>query len=187
MNVEATSLPGVLTLTPTVHADDRGSFRECWQRDRYAAAGLPREWVQDNVSVSHRGVLRGLHFQHPQPQGKLVTALRGEILDVAVDIRVGSPFFGRHVAVALSAENARQLWIPEGFAHGFVVLSDEAIVHYKVTQPYSAGGDRTVAWDDPVIGVAWPVGSPTLSAKDAGAPRLAQFPDTDLPTFQPAR
>jgi dTDP-4-dehydrorhamnose 3,5-epimerase len=187
MNAETTALPGVLLITPVVHTDARGSFRECWQRDRYAEVGLPTEWVQDNVSVSHRGVLRGLHFQQPQPQGKLVTALIGEILDVAVDVRVGSPTFGRHVAVTLSAENARQLWIPEGFAHGFAVLSDAAHVHYKVTQPYFPGGDRTVAWNDPAIAIDWSVASPTLSAKDGSARRLADFSPNELPTFHPFR
>jgi len=187
VNVETTLLPGVVIITPVVHTDARGSFRECWQRDRYAEIGLPTEWAQDNVSVSHRGVLRGLHFQHPQPQGKLVTALSGEILDVAADIRVGSPTFGRHVAVNLSAENARQLWIPEGFAHGFLVLSDVAHVHYKVTQPYCRGGDRTIAWNDPTLAIDWPVARPTLSAKDESAPRLAEIASSELPAFQPLR
>lgn len=184
MKVEETALPGVVIITPVVHTDARGWFRESWQRERYAEAGLPGDWVQDNVSVSRKGVLRGLHFQHPRPQGKLVTVLRGEIMDVAVDVRTGSPHFGRHVAVALSSDNGRQLWVPEGFAHGFVVLSAEALVHYKVTQPYQAGGDRTIAWDDPDIGIEWPVSAPVLSAKDADARRLADFDLTELPAYE---
>jgi dTDP-4-dehydrorhamnose 3,5-epimerase len=170
-----------------VHTDARGSFREAWQRERYAEAGLPTLWEQDNVSLSHRGVLRGLHFQLPQPQGKLITVLRGEVLDIAVDIRVGSPAFGRHVAVALSGSNGRQLWIPEGFAHGFVVLSEEALVLYKVTQRYQPDGDRTIAWNDPDIGIAWPMTNPSLSAKDARGRRLAEFTPDELPAYIPAR
>jgi dTDP-4-dehydrorhamnose 3,5-epimerase len=184
VKVEETSLGGVLIITPVVHADARGSFRECWQRERYAEAGLPSVWVQDNVSLSHRGVLRGLHFQHPMPQGKLVTALRGEILDVAVDVRVGSPSFGKFAAVRLSSDNARQLWIPEGFAHGFLVLSDEALVHYKVSQPYFPAGDRTVAWNDPRIGIDWPVTDPILSTKDSAGRRLADFAPDQLPSYE---
>jgi dTDP-4-dehydrorhamnose 3,5-epimerase len=185
VKVERTTLPGVVIITPIVHTDNRGSFREAWQCERYADAGLPREWVQDNISTSHRGVLRGLHYQHPQPQGKLVTVLRGEIMDVAVDVRAGSPTFGTFVAVSLSSANGRQLWIPEGFAHGFVVLSDEAMVHYKVTQPYHPGGDRTIAWNDPDIGIDWPVMNPIISTKDAGGRRLADFATDELPRYEP--
>jgi dTDP-4-dehydrorhamnose 3,5-epimerase len=184
VKVEQTALPGVVVITPVVHTDARGSFREGWQRDRYARAGLPSQWVQDNISTSHRGVLRGLHYQHPKPQGKLVTVLRGEIMDVAVDVRAGSPDFGKFVAVTLSLENGRQLWIPEGFAHGFVVLSDEALVHYKVSQPYDPGGDRTIAWNDPDIGIEWPISDPILSAKDAEGRRLADFAPDELPRYQ---
>jgi len=183
VNVERTSIPGVLVITPEVHHDVRGSFRESWQRDRYADLGLPDGWVQDNVSISHRGVLRGLHFQHPRPQGKLVMVLRGEVMDVAVDVRVGSPTFGCFDVVTLSSENGRQLWIPEGFAHGFLVLSDEAIVLYKVSQPYDPAGDRTVAWNDADIGIDWPVTTPVLSAKDREGRRLADFPPGELPQY----
>lgn len=185
MKVEQTVLPGVVIITPVVHTDARGSFREGWHRERYAKAGLPSEWVQDNISTSRRGVLRGLHYQHPKPQGKLVTVLRGEIMDVAVDVRAGSPDFAKFVSANLSSENGRQLWIPEGFAHGFVVLSDEAVVHYKVSQPYDARGDRTIAWNDPDIGIRWPVSAPILSAKDAEARRLAAFTSDELPTYRP--
>ena len=185
MKVEQTSLPGVVTITPVVHTDARGSFREAWQRERYAEAGLPTQWSQDNASISHGGVLRGLHYQHPQPQGKLVTVLRGEIMDVAVDIRIGSPTFGQFVAVNLSHENGRQLWVPEGFAHGFLVLSDEALVHYKSTQPFNPNGDRTIAWDDPDLGIRWQVSKPILSAKDASGRRLADFAPDELPRYHP--
>lgn len=184
MIIEPTLLPGVLAITPVVHSDARGSFRECWQRERYSEASLPVHWVQDNVSTSRRGVLRGLHFQTPQPQGKLVTVLRGEIMDVAVDVRAGSPDFGKFVAVNLSFENARQLWIPEGFAHGFVVLSDEALVHYKVSQPYDPAGDRTIVWNDPDIGIQWPESAPILSEKDAKGRRLAHFMPGELPQYR---
>jgi dTDP-4-dehydrorhamnose 3,5-epimerase len=185
VKVERTTLPGVAIITPVVHTDVRGSFREAWHRDRYAEAGLPATWAQDNVSLSHGGVLRGLHYQHPTPQGKLVTVLRGEIMDVAVDVRVGSPAFGKFVAVTLSAANGRQLWIPEGFAHGFVVLSDEALVHYKVSQPYHPGGDRTIAWNDPAIGIQWPVSQPLMSAKDVDGRLLADFAPDELPRYLP--
>lgn len=185
MKVEQTALPGVVIITPVVHTDARGSFREGWQRERYAQAGLPAEWVQDNISTSRHGVLRGLHYQHPKPQGKLVTVLRGEIMDVAVDVRAGSPHFGKFVAVNLSFENGRQLWIPEGFAHGFAVVSDEALVHYKVSQPYDPGGDRTIAWNDPDIGIQWPASSPILSAKDAEGRRLSVFSPDELPQYRP--
>jgi len=186
VKVEQTTLPGVVIITPVVHADARGSFREAWQRERYAAAGLPAAWEQDNISLSRRAVLRGLHYQHPRAQGKLVTVLRGEILDVAVDVRAGSPAFGRFVAVTLSSENGRQLWIPEGFAHGFAVLSDDALVHYKVSQPYQPDGDRTIAWNDPDIGIDWPLTAPVLSEKDARGRRLADFAPHELPRYEPA-
>jgi dTDP-4-dehydrorhamnose 3,5-epimerase len=185
VTIERTSLAGVVIITPVIHSDARGSFRECWQRQRYAEAGLPSEWAQDNVSVSRKSVLRGLHFQSPRPQGKLVTVLRGEVLDVAVDIRAGSPTFGRSIAAPLSSDNGRQLWIPEGFAHGFVVLSDEAIVHYKVTRPYEPEGDRSIAWNDPGLRIEWPVTAPILSAKDAGARRLTDFTAEELPRYSP--
>lgn len=185
MKVEHTALPGVVIITPVVHTDERGSFRESWRRASYVAAGLPSDFVQDNVSLSRGGVLRGLHFQYPQPQGKLLTVLRGEIFDVAVDVRHGSPTFGQHVAVTLSNDDERQLWIPEGFAHGFVVLSDDALVHYKVTQPYVAAGDRTIAWDDADLGIAWPSSEPILSAKDVAGRRLADFAPEELPPFVP--
>lgn len=186
MKVEPTTLPEVLCITPIIRGDARGVFHESWQLERYAEAGLPRHWVQDNVSCSVRGVLRGLHFQQPSPQGKLVSALRGEILDVAVDIRVGSPRFGRWAAVALSAASARQLWIPPGFAHGFVALADDVVVSYKCTEYYRPECEQTIVWDDPTIGIDWPVAAPILSAKDAAGRRLGELEPDGLPKYQPA-
>jgi dTDP-4-dehydrorhamnose 3,5-epimerase len=181
MNVIETALPGVLILEPRVFRDQRGSFVESWQRDRYRDAGLNVEFVQDNVSVSHRGVLRGLHFQHPGPQAKLVTALTGTVFDVAVDIRVGSPNLARWVGVELSGDSLRQLYVPEGFAHGFLVLSETACVSYKCSRHYEPAHDRGVRWNDPEIGVEWPMDQPILSAKDFQAPRLAEIPPESLP------
>jgi dTDP-4-dehydrorhamnose 3,5-epimerase len=185
MKVERTALPEVLLLSPVVRGDDRGSFHESWQQERYEEAGLPARWVQDNVSHSSRGVLRGLHFQHPHGQGKLVSALAGEILDVAVDIRRGSPTFGRSVSAILSRENHRQLFVPAGFAHGFLVLSDAATVHYKCTEYYRPDAEHVLAWNDPALGIEWPNPSPLLSPKDASAPRLADFPERALPRAGP--
>jgi dTDP-4-dehydrorhamnose 3,5-epimerase len=183
MKVETTDLPGVIVLTPVVRSDARGSFHESWQLARYADAGLPATWVQDNVSRSRRGVLRGLHFQHPDAQGKLVSVLAGEILDVAVDIRRGSPDFGRGTSVTLSSENHRQLYVPPGFAHGFLVLSDEATVHYKCTEYYRPDQEQSLAWNDPRIRLGWPASDPILSPKDAAARRLDEFPEHALPAF----
>lgn len=173
----------MLIVVPVVRGDARGSFHESWQLQRYAEAGLPDRWVQDNVSRSRLGVLRGLHFQHPRPQGKLVTALVGEILDVAVDIRRGSPTFGKSVAVPLSAAEPRQLYIPAGFAHGFIVTSDEAVVQYKCTDYYVPKCERTIAWNDQMIGVRWPLASPLLSERDAAGRPLDQFGADELPVY----
>jgi len=187
VKVERTTLPGVIIVTPVVHSDERGTFRETWQRERYAQSGLPGQWVQDNVSVLRRGVVRGLHFQFPEPQGKLVTVLRGAIFDVAVDVRAGSPSFGKHVAVTLSAADGRQLWVPEGFAHGFAALEDDTTVLYKTTRPFRPNGDRTIRWNDPTLGIAWPVPAPLLSAKDADALPLASFTPDELPQYERGR
>jgi dTDP-4-dehydrorhamnose 3,5-epimerase len=183
MKVETTALPDVVIVTPVMRGDARGSFHESWQLARYAEAGLPARWVQDNVSHSRRGVLRGLHFQHPEGQGKLVSVLAGEILDVAVDIRVGSPSFGCGVSVPLSSETGRQLYVPPGFAHGFLVLSDEAAVHYKCTEYYRPAFEQSLAWNDPALKLEWPVADPILSPKDAAARPLNAFPASALPTF----
>ncbi len=184
MNVIETELPGVLILEPKVRSDERGAFVELYHAERYARAGISAHFVQDNHSVSGKDVLRGLHFQEPRAQGKLVQALRGAIYDVAVDVRRGSPHFGRWVGVELtehSERGARQMWIPAGFAHGFCALTDGAEVLYKCTDFYSPESERCISWNDPEIGIRWPVAAPRLSAKDAAAPRLADAPV--LPRF----
>ena len=181
MKVSETALPGVLILEPEVFADTRGFFLETYHRQRYAACGLPADFVQDNLSFSTRGVLRGLHYQQPRAQGKLVCALQGEVWDVAVDLRAGSSQFGRWTAVTLSAENRRQLYIPPGFAHGFCVLSDAALFSYKCTEFYDQAGDAGVRWDDPELGIAWPVAGPVLSEKDRRLPLLREVPEGRLP------
>ncbi len=172
MNVIATALPEVLILEPRLFGDQRGFFLETYQLSRYAEHGIGRPFVQDNMSRSSHGVLRGLHLQNPFTQGKLVTALRGRVLDVAVDVRVGSPRFGRHVAVELSEENRRQLWVPRGFAHGFVVLSETADFFYKCDDLYSPKDEVSIRWNDSAIGIDWGIEAPSLSAKDADAPLL---------------
>ena len=187
MRTLRTALDGVLLIEPQVRADPRGRFLEVWQRDRYAAVGVSDPFVQDNVSVSHAGVLRGLHLQHPRGQGKLVSVLAGEVFDVAVDVRRGSPTFARWAGYALSADTGRQLYIPPGFAHGFVVTRGDAIVAYKTTAVYDAAADLAIAWDDQDIGVAWPVAGPTLSDRDRGAPRLADLDPGGLPVYAAGR
>lgn len=183
MKVIETGLPGCLVIEPAVFGDDRGYFFETWNADRYGEHGLPTRFVQSNVSSSARGVLRGLHYQWPNPQGKLVSVLEGEVYDVAVDIRRGSPHFGRWAAVVLSAENKRQLWIPEGFAHGFVVLSERAIFSYLCTARYDKATDTGVRWNDAAIGIDWPVSEPLLSDKDAKAPFLGDVAADRLPIY----
>lgn len=183
MKVIETHLPGCVVLEPRVHGDSRGFFFEGWNRERFSAQGLTMNFVQSNVSSSSRGVLRGLHYQWPRPQGKLVSVLEGEVYDVAVDIRVGSPTFGKWEAVVLSAGNKRQLWIPEGFAHGFAVLSDRALFHYLCTDIYVAEADASVRWNDADIAVDWPINSPQLSAKDESAPFLKEIAEGRLPVF----
>jgi dTDP-4-dehydrorhamnose 3,5-epimerase len=172
MKVRETSLPGVLLVEPDIHRDGRGQFQETWRESRYAENGIAGPFTQDNISVSRKNVLRGLHIQVPAGQGKLVFATAGTIFDVAVDVRPASPTFGHWVGETLSAENSRQLWIPVGFLHGFCVLSDEATVFYKCTRDYIAGQQYSVRWDDPGIGIKWPVRDPILSEMDAGAPLL---------------
>jgi len=180
MNVVETPLPGVLLLEPRVFRDERGFFLETWQEARYAACGIAGPFVQDNLSRSVRGTLRGLHFQEPQPQGKLVSVVRGAVYDVAVDIRRGSPTFGRWFAAELSEDNRRQMWIPPGFAHGFCVTSELADFAYKCTTAYVGKGARAIAWNDPDLGIDWPTAQPLLSPQDSAAPRLrdaALLPD----------
>jgi len=185
MNVVETGLPGVLIVEPKVFGDERGFFMETWREDRYEEAGLPRRFVQDNLSFSQHGVLRGLHFQNPDQQGKLVYVLGGEVYDVAVDIRVGSPTFGEWTAVTLSSENKRQLYIPEGFAHGFLVTSDAALFAYKCTAKYNARAESSVLWNDPEIGIQWPTDAPVLSEKDRAAPPLGEMPAERMPRYEP--
>lgn len=169
-----TPLPGVLVIEPKVHKDERGFFLETYQSKRFAEAGIDAVFVQDNHSKSVHGTLRGLHANTRHPQAKLVRVLEGEVFDVAVDIRRDSPTFGKWFGVTLSAENFRQIWVPEGFAHGFYVLSEVAQVEYKVTDYYDPGGDIYIAWNDPAIGIDWPLdGDPILSARDAEAQPLA--------------
>ncbi len=189
MIVTATSLAGVRIFEPRVFAEARGWFQEMWSAARYAAEGVPSEFVQDNVSYSIPGVLRGLHYQYPNGQGKLVSVLDGEIYDVAVDVRSGSPSFGKWVGVVLSGDNHRQLWVPDGFAHGFFVRK-AAIVLYKVTAPYDPRSERGVLWSDEDLAIDWPnaegdsyAGEPILSDKDARATRLRDVAPTALPRF----
>ena len=176
MRVTATALEGVLLIEPRVFTDDRGLFLETYKSKSYREAGIAFDFVQDNHSRSSKGVLRGLHYQEPQPQGKLVQAIRGAIFDVAVDIRRGSPNFGRWVGAELTGDNHHQLWIPPGFAHGFLTLSDVADVTYKCTGTYAPQHEHTLLWNDRDIGIQWPVldVAPHLSGKDADGERLAE-------------
>lgn len=180
-------VPGVWLLQSLRHGDERGFFSEVFNERRFIdeVDGTPRHWVQDNVSRSSRGVLRGLHYQWPHPQGKLVRCSRGAVFDVAVDIRKGSPRFGDWVGRTLTEDEGEQLWIPEGFAHGFVALTEVADVSYKVTEYFMAEHDRAIRWDDPTIGIEWPLDGvdPIVSTKDEAAPFLADAADV-LPTFQ---
>ena len=180
MNVSTCDIAGLLVVEPKVFGDARGFFLETWNRRRYGEAGVDAGFVQDNVSFSRRGILRGLHFQNPNPQGKLLQVLQGEVFDVAVDIRRSSPTFGKWHGLILSAENKRQFYIPPGFAHGFLVLSETALFHYKCTEFYSPKDEFTVRWDDPDLGIPWPVKDPVLSAKDAEARCLKDIPTSRL-------
>jgi len=186
MNVIETALPGVLIVEPRVHRDSRGFFLETYQQRQYQQHGIPGPFVQDNHSRSTRGTLRGLHAQLARPQGKLVRAVAGEMFDVAVDVRRGSPTFAKWVGVVLSGENFRQLYIPPGFAHGFCVLSERVDVEYKCTELYDPTSEITVAWNDPEVAIDWPLESPTLSTKDAAAPRLSELLER-LPAYAPTR
>jgi dTDP-4-dehydrorhamnose 3,5-epimerase len=183
MKILPTNLPGVLLVELEVHADRRGHLIESWQQANYEAAGMNVPMVQDNFSYSTAGVLRGLHFQHPHGQAKLISVVQGEIYDVAVDVRRGSPTFGRWFAARLSQDNHRQLFIPSGYAHGFCVLGDAACVAYKCSDRYYSEAARTIAWNDPQLNIPWPITNPVLSEKDAAAPCLDAFPVDDLPSF----
>jgi dTDP-4-dehydrorhamnose 3,5-epimerase len=183
MKITAMSLPEVLLVEPDRLGDTRGYFLETWHQQRYAAAGIKMDFVQDNLSRSTHGILRGLHLQHPNDQGKLVYVLEGEVFDVAVDVRVGSPSFGKWTGALLSASDHRQLWIPPGFAHGFCVTSASALFAYKCTALYSAADELGVAWNDPAIAITWPLAEPQLSAKDKALPCLATIAPARLPRY----
>lgn len=183
MRFVETDLPGCIVVEPQVFGDDRGFFYESYNHDRFAERGLDLRFVQGNVSRSSRGVLRGLHYQWPKPQGKFVTVLEGEVWDVAADIRRGSPTFGSWTAVVLNAENKRHFWIPEGYAHGFVTLSETALFAYQCTATYDREADAGIAWDDATLAIDWPIAEPSLSAKDAAAPFLDSVPPERLPKY----
>ncbi len=182
LHIVETSIPGVVAIEPPVFGDERGFFMELFNAGRYAAAGIPVALVQDNLSRSSRGVLRGLHFQNPHPQGKLVMALHGSVLDVVVDVRLGSPSFGRHVEMELSEANRRQLWVPRGFAHGFAVLSEFAEVFYKCDDLYSPADELVLRFDDPELGIDWGIGAPIVSERDRNGSSLSELRDR-LPVY----
>ncbi|TCL36073.1 dTDP-4-dehydrorhamnose 3,5-epimerase [Anaerospora hongkongensis] len=183
MNVIETNLPGVIIIEPKVFGDTRGYFFETWQQARYEAIGIKEKFVQDNVSFSARGVLRGLHYQKPNTQGKLVSVLQGEVFDVAVDIRVGSPNFGQWTGVLLSGENHRQLWVPPGFAHGFCVTSETAYFSYKCTDVYAPQAEGGIIWNDPDIDIEWPLVDVVLSDKDKVYTKLKELAADKLPQY----
>jgi dTDP-4-dehydrorhamnose 3,5-epimerase len=183
MNVIATAIPGVLLIEPRLSGDARGFFTELYQEERYIGAGIAPRFVQDNLSRSAKGVLRGLHIQNPHPQGKLVTVLRGAVLDVAVDARIGSPTFGHHMAIELNDENRRQLWIPRGFAHGFLVRSQSADFFYKCDASYSAADEFVLRWNEPRLGIDWGCDNPKLSPRDRDGHTLAELADR-LPRYE---
>ncbi|MCF7955949.1 MAG: dTDP-4-dehydrorhamnose 3,5-epimerase [Phycisphaerae bacterium] len=183
MNIIKTEIDGVIILEPRVFEDDRGYFLETWSIQRYKDAGIDPDFVQDNVSFSSKGTLRGLHFQNPNCQGKLVQALSGTVLDIAVDIRVGSDTFGKSVSVELSECNHRQMYIPPGFAHGFCVLSESALFSYKCTELYDQSAEGGVLWNDPDLGLDWQINEPLLSPKDLKSPQLKDIPEDKLPRY----
>lgn len=183
MKIQNTELPDIVLIEPDVFSDARGFFMETWNETKYRELGVPEHFVQDNISLSARGVLRGLHYQYPRGQGKLVYVLQGEVFDVVVDIRQGSPSFGKWAGATLSAGNKRQMYIPPGFAHGFCVLSEQALFAYKCTDFYCPQHEGTVRWDDPNIAIMWPLQTVSLSARDAAAPRLADIQPQRLPRY----
>jgi dTDP-4-dehydrorhamnose 3,5-epimerase len=183
MQVRKTAIADALIIEPDVFSDQRGFFTELYQDERYASCGVKPGFVQDNLSRSACGVLRGLHFQAKKPQGKLVTVLHGAVLDVVVDIRVGSPTFGVHIAIELNDENRRQVWVPRGLAHGFLVLSESADFFYKCDNPHSPADEVVLCWNDPALAVQWGCQSPTLSPRDRSGRTLAELKDL-LPHYQ---
>jgi dTDP-4-dehydrorhamnose 3,5-epimerase len=182
MQIIRTEIPDVVIIEPKVFGDPRGFFLEAFQSQRYAEAGMERPFVQDNLSRSAYGVIRGLHIQNPRAQGKLVTVVRGRVLDVAVDVRIGSPTFARHVSVELNEDNRRQLWVPRGFAHGFATLSETADFFYKCDEYYSPADESVIRWDDPVLTIKWGLKDPTVSARDAAGRFLGEM--TSLPRYR---
>jgi dTDP-4-dehydrorhamnose 3,5-epimerase len=185
VRVTPQSIADVLLIEPKVFGDERGFFVETWQAERYVSSGIPATFVQDNLSRSRRGVLRGLHLQHPHDQGKLVSVLEGEVLDVAVDVRVGSPWFGRCVTATLSGSNHHQLYIPPGFAHGFCVVSETALFFYKCTDLYHPECEIGIAFDDTALGIPWPAIENILNAKDRAYPPLSAVDPARLPRYCP--
>ncbi|MEP6899269.1 MAG: dTDP-4-dehydrorhamnose 3,5-epimerase [Rhodanobacter sp.] len=185
MKIIPTALSGAVIIEPQVFGDARGYFYESYNRDSYHAAGIDAQFIQSNVSRSAKGVLRGLHYQWPNPQGKLVSVIEGEVYDVAVDIRRGSPTFGRSVGVMLTADNHRHFWVPEGFAHGFCVLSDFATFSYQCTALYDRAADAGIRWNDADLGIDWPVSAPLLSDKDGKTPLLKDVAPGRLPVYVP--
>jgi len=175
MKLTETDLRGVLIIEPRSFGDDRGYFMETWNESRYGSEKIPTRFVQDNVSFSKKGVLRGLHFQNPKPQGKLVSVLQGEVFDVVVDLRIDSPTFKKWWGTNLSSENKKQVFIPPGFAHGFLVLSESALFFYKCTDFYSPESELTLLWNDPEVGINWPMKNPVVSEKDARGLKLAEI------------
>jgi dTDP-4-dehydrorhamnose 3,5-epimerase len=186
LKITETDLPGVLLLGPEIFRDPRGFLLEAYHAERYAEAGVDRRFVQDNRVWSRRGVVRGLHYQLRRPQGKLIYPVTGEIFDVAVDIRKGSPFFGRWFGARLSADECILMFIPEGFAHGYCVVSESAEVIYKCTDFYDPGDSHGILWDDPQIGIQWPVQEPVLSEQDRRCPLLGELSEGDLPVYSPS-
>ena len=184
MKITKTKLPGILIIQPDIFEDPRGFFMETYHQKKYAEEGLDRSFVQDNLSYSTIDTLRGLHYQYPNAQAKLIQAIEGEIFDVAVDIRRGSPAFGQWTGVHLSGENKRQLFVPEGFAHGFCVISDTATVVYKCTDFYAPESEKGIIWSDSDIGIEWPVKEPLLSSKDSQYPCLKDIARNNLPDYR---
>jgi len=185
MNVTSCDLDGLLVFAPVKHEDQRGAFLESWRESIYREAGIGLPFVQDNLSYSKKGVLRGLHFQKKHPQGQLVTIVSGIVYDVCLDIRKGSPTFGRWFGAELNADAPRQIYMPPGFAHGFCVLSDEAILHYKCTETYHHNDEGGIHWNDPDLAISWPLEKPFVSDRDDAFPRLKMLADDDLPVEFP--
>lgn len=183
MKVIDTGIPGLIVVEPKIFGDERGFFLETWSKARYEDAGIPSDFCQDNMSFSRKGILRGLHMQNPNSQGKLVSVVQGEVYDVAVDLRVGSPTYRKWYGIVLTDKTRNQMFVPKGFAHGFCVVSETALFSYKVNDIYNPKGEMSVRWDDPELNIDWPVKNPELSAKDAAATFLKDIPETALVRF----